>query len=197
MPEIALNQDHIIKEAHRLLNEEGLEGISLRKLARRLGIQAPSLYHHFDGKSELQAAIIERIFNAGLDSIPAHRHWQDWMRAFGEAMWKVQRGTRDLCRLIATTDIGGKQLERTLDRIRSAMAHLDMEEEEAMRIQSSVQALILGWSVFSHVPYAEQLARTLPYDALVMENLDLLIAGEALKLERSNSRPRRAGGGQG
>ena len=182
MADSGLNQDNIIDEALRLLNEEGLEGVSLRKLAQRLRIQAPSLYHHFENKSALLAAIIERIFDTGLDSVPAHQHWQEWMRAFGEAMWRAQRETRDFCRLISTTNISEDQLARTLGRIRTALTNVDMDLEEAMRIQSSVQALILGWAVFSHTPYADRLGRTVDYEGLVRENLELLIAGEALKL---------------
>jgi TetR/AcrR family tetracycline transcriptional repressor len=196
MAESALNQTTIIDEALALLNEEGLEGISLRKLAQRLGIKAPSLYHHFVDKSALLAALVERIFDAGLGAVPPHEHWQDWMRAFGRAMWSTQRRTRDFYRLIATTNIGGAQLERMLGKIRAATAHLDMDQQEAVRIQSAVQALVLGWSVFSHVPYAEQLGQTLPYDALVLETLDLLIAGEALKLAGAGARPTQAIGVQ-
>lgn len=197
MSETAINQDTIINEALALLNEEGLEGVSLRKLAQRLGIQAPSLYHHFDSKSALLAGIIERIFDEGLDSVPACRHWQDWMRAFGEAMWDVQRKTRDFCPLVSTANIGEEQLARTLGRIRKALADVDMELDEAMRIQSGVQALVLGWSVFAHTPYADRLGRTLDYEALVRENLDLLIAGESLKLEAESALPKRAAASPG
>jgi TetR/AcrR family tetracycline transcriptional repressor len=194
MAEGGLNQKSIVDGAIALLNEEGLEGVSLRRLAQRLGIKAPSLYHHFADKSALLAALVERIFDVGLDSVPPRRHWQDWMRAFGKVMWKAQRETRDLCRLIATTNISEDQLERTLERIQRAIAHLDMDEQEAMRIQSSVQALVLGWSVLSHVPYAEQLGHTLDYEGLVMENLELLIAGESLKLAGASARPKRSAG---
>jgi len=172
----------IVDAALALLNEEGLDGVSLRRIAQRLGIKAPSLYWHFRDKSALLAAIIEKIFDEGLDSVPPHQEWQGWMRAFGEAMWITQQRTRDFTRLVATTDIGAPQLERTMARIRLALAHLDLEEAEAMRIQSSVQALVLGWSTFANAPYAGRLGATLDFNSLVRENLDLLIAGEAVKL---------------
>ena len=194
MPEYGLSRQRIIEEALALLNEEGLEGVNLRSLAQRLGIRAPSLYHHFASKSDLLAAMVECIFDAGLDSVPPHRHWQDWMRAFGEAMWKVQRETRDFFRLIGTANLGDAQLERTMGRVTQALSGVDMEMEEAMRIQSSVQAIVLGWSVFSHAPYAEKLGRTLDYETLVIENLELLIVGEATKLE--SARQLRAVGGR-
>lgn len=179
----------ITAAALALLNESGLEGVSLRRLAERLGIKAPSLYWHFADKSALQAAIVEKIFHEALDSIPPHREWQAWMRAFGEVMWRTQRATRDFNRLVATTQISDEQMARTLGRIRAAVGGLDMDEAEAMRIQSSIQAMVLGWSTFAHAPYAAKLAQLLDFDQLVRENLDLLLAGEVQKLSRGFDSP--------
>lgn len=180
--------DAIVSEAIRLLNEAGIDGVSLRPLAARLGIKAPSLYWHFRDKSALLAAIIERIFEEGLRSVPSHRHWQDWMRGFGRAMWDTQATTRDFTRLVTTTLLPDAQLERTLRRISDSMAGIDLEAAEAMRIQSSVQVLVLGWSAFANAPYASKLAEVLDFEALAMENLELLIAGETLKLAAGPNR---------
>jgi TetR/AcrR family tetracycline transcriptional repressor len=173
----------IVTEAIRLLNDEGIEGVSLRRLAARLGIKAPSLYWHFADKSALLAAVIERLFDLGLDSVPPHRHWQDWMRAFGAAMWRSQAATRDFTRLVTTTNLSDEQLDRTMGKLRVVVSQLDLEVEEAMRIQASVQALVLGWSAFANAPYSSKLGQTLDFGRLAMENLDLLIAGETLKLQ--------------
>ncbi|MGA9776177.1 MAG: TetR family transcriptional regulator, partial [Candidatus Dormiibacterota bacterium] len=40
----------VIRAARRLLQEEGPRGLTMRRLARRLGIQAPSLYKHLPGR---------------------------------------------------------------------------------------------------------------------------------------------------
>lgn len=182
MPESPLTPDLIVTEAISLLSEEGIEGVSLRKLAARLGIKAPSLYWHFADKSALLAAILERRFYEGLDSVPRHHDWRAWMRAFGIAMWRTQQDTRDFGRLVTTTALGDAHLERIYNRIRDALESTDLGLEEAYRIQSSVQALVLGWSAFAHAPYAAKLAERLDFNAMVLEDLELLIAGEELKL---------------
>src|SRR6266540_7463410 len=43
---MALDKDRIVAEAVALLDEGGLDGVTLRKLAQRLGVQAPTLYWH-------------------------------------------------------------------------------------------------------------------------------------------------------
>ena len=48
----------IVAAARALLEDEGADGLTMRRLAERLGIQAPSLYKHFPGKAALEAAIV-------------------------------------------------------------------------------------------------------------------------------------------
>jgi AcrR family transcriptional regulator len=48
----------VVAEGRRLLEEEGAGALTMRRLAERLGIQAPSLYKHLSDKTALEAAII-------------------------------------------------------------------------------------------------------------------------------------------
>jgi AcrR family transcriptional regulator len=48
----------VVAEGRRLLEEEGPGALTMRRLAERLGIQAPSLYKHLPDKAALEAAII-------------------------------------------------------------------------------------------------------------------------------------------
>ena len=52
----------IVEAARQLLEEEGLDGLTMRRLAERLGIRAPSLYKHFPDKQALEAALISEGF---------------------------------------------------------------------------------------------------------------------------------------
>ena len=48
----------IVAAARELLEQEGVEGLSMRRVAERVGIRAPSLYKHLPGKRALEAALI-------------------------------------------------------------------------------------------------------------------------------------------
>ncbi|GAT70166.1 tetR family transcriptional regulator [Planomonospora sphaerica] len=50
----------IVSAARELLEEEGRDALTMRALADRLGIRAPSLYKHFPDKAAVEAALIER-----------------------------------------------------------------------------------------------------------------------------------------
>jgi AcrR family transcriptional regulator len=64
----------IAKVARLLLEEDGIDGLSMRRLATRLGIKAPSLYKHFAGKEQIEAVLISigfeeqaELFRAALE----------------------------------------------------------------------------------------------------------------------------------
>lgn len=47
--------------ALEIIDTEGLQSLSLNNVAKKLGVRAPSLYHHFKNKSELLAAVAKAI----------------------------------------------------------------------------------------------------------------------------------------
>lgn len=55
-------RDQIITTAGEILEEKGPDGLTMRAIAERLGIRAPSLYKHISDKRELEVALIADAF---------------------------------------------------------------------------------------------------------------------------------------
>jgi AcrR family transcriptional regulator len=53
-------RDEVVDVAERLLEAEGPDALTMRRLGEELGIQAPSLYKHVDGKDEIVTALQAR-----------------------------------------------------------------------------------------------------------------------------------------
>jgi len=187
-----LSRDLLVDAAIRLLGEEGLDGVSLRKLAARLGVQAPSLYWHVPDKATLLAAMMERIFCACVETVPPHRHWQDWMRDFAGALWRTQEATRDFGHLLVTTPMDDAQIARVETLLAQRLASLDLPVKEALRIQGSVQVLVTGWFIFAHTQFSPALSRRMDFRARALHDLEMLIDGEARRLGVPRPSPVRA-----
>ena len=56
------NRETIIETARKLIERDGVDGLSLAQLADELGIKAPSLYRHVTSKAALLQAVIERTY---------------------------------------------------------------------------------------------------------------------------------------
>ncbi|MEN1969214.1 TetR/AcrR family transcriptional regulator C-terminal domain-containing protein [Lentibacillus sp. N15] len=79
---MTLKKQKIIREALELLNESGLEGVTLRKLASRLDIQAPALYWHFKNKKALVNEMAEAILQKEFHDLTERKNdetQQDWL----------------------------------------------------------------------------------------------------------------------
>lgn len=63
---MGLSRAQIIDVAYATLRSHGLSGMSMRRLARDLGVQHGALYYHVASKQELLAAVAERILAEGL-----------------------------------------------------------------------------------------------------------------------------------
>ncbi|MEZ0109193.1 AcrR family transcriptional regulator [Catenulispora sp. EB89] len=61
-----LSRDGIVAAALALVDAEGLEGLSTRRLAAELGVSGPSLYNHVATKDELIDAVVDCVV-AGVD----------------------------------------------------------------------------------------------------------------------------------
>ncbi|MBS7806833.1 TetR/AcrR family transcriptional regulator [Variovorax sp. PCZ-1] len=59
----SLSRDKIEAEALALIEAQGLEGFSTRKLGERLGCEAMSIYHHYPSKAHLLDALVDRTLN--------------------------------------------------------------------------------------------------------------------------------------
>ncbi|MCX6401681.1 MAG: TetR family transcriptional regulator [Propionibacteriales bacterium] len=55
----------IVDRAIDVLDEVGLDSLSMRKLAADLGVQPGALYHHFENKAALLAAVSDEILRRG------------------------------------------------------------------------------------------------------------------------------------
>ncbi|MGW3039576.1 TetR/AcrR family transcriptional regulator [Kitasatospora sp. NPDC001159] len=96
-----LSRERIVTAALRLIDEEGLDALSTRRLATELSVSGPSLYNHFATKDELLDAVVDSVigevdlsmFSGGADPGPPAgltTSWpealRDWARSYRAAL---------------------------------------------------------------------------------------------------------------
>lgn len=85
-----LSRQRIVAEATRIIDVEGLDALSTRRLARELQVRAPSLYNHFGTKEEILDAVAESIISQVDISMFGARPWPqaltEWARGYRAAL---------------------------------------------------------------------------------------------------------------
>lgn len=83
-----LSKQRVVVEAVRLADREGVDGLSMRRLAGVLGAGAMSLYHYVANKDELLDAMIDVVFSE-IELPPEGTDWQSAMRLEAESTRRV------------------------------------------------------------------------------------------------------------
>lgn len=81
-----ITYEEIVCQALELIDERGLEALSMRRLGKQLGVDPMSIYHHIPGKSELLDAVIDSVMaQVDLTVDDPSAPWQERVRRLATA----------------------------------------------------------------------------------------------------------------
>ena len=89
-----------------MLNEIGLEQLTLRRLGVELGVEAASIYWHFKSKEELLDEMATTVLTEGAANLLPGRKtsvWTVWAWRYGEGLREMLLGYRDGARMVSGT----------------------------------------------------------------------------------------------
>jgi TetR/AcrR family transcriptional regulator, tetracycline repressor protein len=103
-----LTKATIVQAALDLLDEAGMDGLTVRALAARLGVQAPALYWHVRSKQALldeMATQIWRQIGDVMAGLPADLPWREVMRTYAATVRAALIGHRDGAKAFSGTTL--------------------------------------------------------------------------------------------
>jgi AcrR family transcriptional regulator len=83
-PRIPLSRRRVLRAAVRLVDRDGLEALTMRRLAQEVGVEAMSLYHHVANKEAVFDGVVEVILEeimAAVEKAEAPSPEEDWQAA--------------------------------------------------------------------------------------------------------------------
>ena len=99
---VTLTPRTVVEVALTLAESEGLEALTIRRLAKELGVTPMALYWHFRSKDELLDGMAARIFEEVDLSVDASAAWQEQLRALLGSMLGVLRAHPSAAILLST-----------------------------------------------------------------------------------------------
>jgi TetR/AcrR family tetracycline transcriptional repressor len=145
------NQKRIIDAALDLLTQDGLNNLSLRKLAGMVDMQAPALYWHFPNKGVLIDYMAEEILQKQFSDLKPKNNdekWEDWTRRQMNKLRKAMLAYPDGARVVAGAHLIpaitlGKLFEDSLISLTSA----GFETQTARRILMTATTYTFGFVI--------------------------------------------------
>ena len=139
-----MERDVVVRAALGLLDEVGLDGLSLRRLATRLGIQAPTLYWYFKSKQELLDQMAIAVMQPPERDLPdPGAPWDEWLAWMARGMRQAVLSHRDGALLAARARPTEEQWD-ALEFIVSALVASGFSGDDAMRGIGALTNYVLG-----------------------------------------------------
>lgn len=135
--QVKLDTKAIARAALGLLDEAGLDGLTMRKVAAALNVQAPALYWHVKNKRELLDVMAEQIFISAVQGVEAPRRgesWSDWMIELAQRMRRSMLRYRDGAKVMAGTYVSDEIMWRTMELTLRTLEDAALPARDAGRI---------------------------------------------------------------
>ena len=140
-----LSRHTIVETALRLLDQVGLDGLTVRRLAADLGVQSPALYWHLRNKRELLDGLADAItLAAGMGPPHDGESWQDWLARRARAYRNSLLAHRDGPRIVANARMRPATL-RMLDEELTAMVDRGFTPVLALRTIMAIAHYVTGF----------------------------------------------------
>jgi AcrR family transcriptional regulator len=139
-----LSRERVLRAALDLVDMEGVEALTMRRLGRELGIEAMSLYGYVRSKQDLIEGVVEQVFRQMPLIVPGPGTWQDRVRRHAAAYRQVLLDHPNAVRLVAGRPV---ITEGTAAFVESALAELTsmgLELELADRVLGVIASFTLG-----------------------------------------------------
>ena len=177
--EASLDRPQLVAAAFLQLEEDGLDGLSMRRLAARVNVQAPALYWHFGDKAELLGLMAREIYDTAYAAVPPAKDWSEWLVLFGRALRRSFSSHRDGARLCsASRPALGSDAATRAAQLAAPLTRLGLDEKRALACQATVISFTLGWELFeANGPMRDFLRQMMDFDATFESGLGALVRG--------------------
>src|SRR4051794_9348137 len=111
----------IVDAAIRVIDADGLDALTMRRLGREMGADPTAMYRHFRSKDELQLAICDRLLGSMLDALEPGDGWRATLRNMSWTAWETYHRHPHLAHLLSLSPEVLDQHERLTEIALSAL----------------------------------------------------------------------------
>jgi TetR/AcrR family tetracycline transcriptional repressor len=173
---VSTRRAQVLQAAIELLDEVGLDGLTMRVLAGRLGVRASALYRHYPSKQALLDAMVEHLAQPG--SLVLDGPWDERLRTIATGTRELMLAHRDGARLLATFRDPGREAVAVFHGLITALTDAGASAEAALLAVDTVLAYVNGFTIEEQAREGEAGARPRERrDRDFHGGLELILAG--------------------
>jgi AcrR family transcriptional regulator len=154
-PRGALNSERIVRAAVEIIERDGIDALSMRRVAGELGVATMSLYNHVENKSALLDAVAESVMSDMRFATDPELDWRDQARHLARTFRDIARRFPRSVTVVISRQPRTTTGLHTLELVLAAVCKAGFDGIEAVRVVRTFEAYILG-SLVREAGIAEQ-----------------------------------------
>ncbi|MFC4259736.1 TetR/AcrR family transcriptional regulator [Marinobacter lacisalsi] len=139
-----LSPERIYRTALALIEENGVEDLSMRKLAGVLGVDAMSIYHHVENKQALLQGVFQTVQEELPLPDPMPADWKEALRQLGKGFHQVAQRYPGVFPAMITSAYGTEREREIFHYIQRALQTAGVKEQDMPRATSALYTYGIG-----------------------------------------------------
>ncbi|URM89893.1 TetR/AcrR family transcriptional regulator [Streptomyces sp. MRC013] len=142
-----LDRKRVADAALKLLNEVGLEGLTLSAIGRELGVKAPALYWHFKDKQALLDEMATEMYRRMVAGIPLHPAdtWRERLRKSAHGLRGALRDYRDGAKVFSGSRFTGVEHAERMEEDLRLLTAAGFTLPQAVRATTTTYLYTVGF----------------------------------------------------
>ncbi|MEV6279111.1 TetR/AcrR family transcriptional regulator [Nocardia sp. NPDC051832] len=139
-----LGRDQIVRAAVDILDAEGMQALSMRKLGAKLGAGATSLYWYVANKDQLLELVLDEVWGMVETPEPDDSSWREVLTTFGYNLRETLYAHPWSTELVGSFPSLGPNAFRLNDRLRRAFTQAGFSGVDIYMASGTVMCFVLG-----------------------------------------------------
>jgi len=185
-----LTREQVLRAGISFANECGIEALSMRRLGRRLGVEAMSLYNHVSGKDDMLDGMVDLVWSE-VTPPPARGDWRAAIRKTAVSAHKLLLQHPWAGNLTISLGRIHPARLRYIDAILGRLTKAGLPEELIYHGYHAIDSHVIGFSMWvsGHSVGLEKRAKVAPPEVLPFDPAELAHLGEHARQHRTGVGP--------
>jgi AcrR family transcriptional regulator len=142
----SLSRERILSAAVKLVDEQGIEALSMRRLGAELGVEAMSLYNHIPNKAALLEALVDHVI-AEVPIADEALPWDEQIREMARSFRRLSLAHPHIVPLIAMRPFNTVTALKNVEYAFGLTLSLGLNENEALHVFRALAGFATGYTL--------------------------------------------------